>query len=63
MYVSNLKNAMKMIVKDLPKFLFESYYKQIGFREKDSCCSFGRVKKKGFSTILHLTFTKTKGHY
>ena len=34
-----------MMVKDLQNFLFESYYKGIGFREKDSCYSLGRVKK------------------
>ena len=55
-----------MMVKDLQNFLFESYYKGIGFREKDSCYSWGRVKKKKkkkISTVLPLTFTKTKEHY
>ena len=35
-----------MTVKDLKEFIFENYYYQIDFTEKDSYYSLGMVKKR-----------------
>ena len=51
-------------MKDLKEFIFENYYKEIGFTEKDSYHSLGRVKKKLlFATKLILDPTKAREHY
>ena len=44
-YILNIENAIKIMVKDLKKFIFESYYKWIGFTRKDNYYSLGKVKK------------------
>ena len=44
-YILNIENAIKIMVKDLKKFKFESYYKRIGFTKKDNYYSLGEVKK------------------
>ena len=54
-----------MTMKDLREFLFENYYKQIGFTKKDSYCSL-KMRKKDlvlFPTNLtkkYLTLLKLK---
>ena len=34
MYVLKIKDAIKMSMEDLIEFIFENYYKQIGFIQK-----------------------------
>ena len=46
MYILNLENTIKMTVKDLRKFLFENFYKQIGFTKKNSYYLLGKIKKR-----------------
>ena len=37
MNILNVENVMKkMMVRDLKEFIFENYYKQIGFTKEDS---------------------------
>ena len=50
MYILDIENVLlKMTAKDLKEFIFENYYKRIGFTKKDSYHSLRRVKKNGIS--------------
>ena len=47
MYTINVTKAIrKMPVNDMRDFIFENYYKQIGFSKESSYCSLIRLKKK-----------------
>ena len=45
-YILNKENALKMTVKDLREFIFESYYKRIGFSKMDNYYSLKNAEKK-----------------
>ena len=44
-YILNKENALKMMVKDLREFIFENYYKQLGFSKIDNYYSLKNAEK------------------
>ena len=47
MYILNIASAIKeMLVNELREFIFENYYKRIGFVKERSYYSMKRLKKK-----------------
>ena len=49
MYILNISRAIKkMSVKEIRDFIFENYYKRIGFCKGNSYYSIKRLKKKRF---------------
>ena len=47
MYTLNIVKAIeKMFVNDIRDFIFENYYKRIGFSKESSYCSVKRLKRK-----------------
>ena len=51
MYILNIENGIKTTSKDLRKFIFENYYKRIGFTKKDNHYYLRKVKTKRFGII------------
>ena len=45
MYILNIENAIKMMMKDLRVFIFATYYKLIGFDKKMAIIILGKVRK------------------
>ena len=53
MYLLNVEKVFtKWRQKNLKEFVFESYYKQIGFSEKDGYYSLGKVKNIYYYLLL-----------
>ena len=52
MYTLNIIKAIrKMSVNDIRKFIFENYYKRIGFSKEDSFCSINHLKRKDYCCL------------
>ena len=47
MYILNIAEAIKtMSINEIKDFIFENYYKRIGFSKESSYCSMKRLKRK-----------------
>ena len=59
MYTINVTKAIrKMPVNDMRDFIFENYYKQIGFSKESSYCSLIRLKKKDLLLLANKLIEK-----
>ena len=56
MHIRNIENAIrKSSVKDLREFIFENYFKQIGFTKEDSYFSLTNWKETFILFVTRLT--------
>ena len=59
MYILNIASTIKkMSVKELRDFIFENYYKEIGFVKVRSYYSIKRLKKRFVAACKHITRKK-----
>ena len=70
MYTPNIARAIKkMFVNEIRDFIFENYYKQIGFSKENSYYSMKRLKQKELLLVANKLIEKvpdphnTKKHY
>ena len=70
MYTPNIARAIKkMFVNEIRDFIFENYYKQIGFSKENSYYSMKRLKQKELLLLANKLIEKvpdphnTKKHY
>ena len=53
MYVQNIIKAIKTMSNEMKDFIFENYYKQIGFSKKISCNSIKHLTKKDLLSLTN----------